>query len=248
LGAVQAERAKRKEEKQKREAAEQRAAQLEEKAKRYDEAAQYLEQAKPYIEKAKADLQREKTQQQPPKTLTPQQAESYARQFDLYKADGSPDVDRAEQIASFHAEQARQIAQQTVQQHVAPLVQTEAQRKSAALYQRYLSAPEVNGVKIDARFLAEAWNSVPDPAVIADNPALGEVLYRVALANQMMSGAKPVTAPPPVVQTESIGTGGSRETSLSGLSEKFQQASGMKPADFRKTRDAYAPGQPNSLE
>lgn len=246
LGAVQAERGKRKEAEKALSAKDQEIASLREKAIKYDEAAQYLAQAKPYIEKAKADLQRQNQPQTPaeqPGPLTSAQAEAYAKRFDLFTTDGKPDVARAQEIAKDHEEQMRRVAQQTV----APLMQNEAQRVSTTLYQQYLNRPEVNGFKIDPKYLANTWNTVP-PEMIAANPQIGEVLFRTALATQIMEGGKPIQAPPPVVPTEGVGSGTPREQALSGHSFKFQQASGMKPQDFRDTREKYTPGQPNSLE
>jgi hypothetical protein len=53
---------------------------------------------------------------------------------------------------------------------------------------------------------------------------------------------------PAVVATESLGGGKAPEQALSSVSEKFIQASGMKPAAFKEVRERYKPGQPNSLE
>lgn len=243
LAAVKAERERRKTAETNLSAKDQEIASLREKASKYDEAASYLQQAKPYIEKAKADLQRQNT---PPETqgpLSPAEAEEYARDFDLYTADGKPDVTRAQRIAARHEKMSQRQAQQTV----APILQTEAQRTANALYQKYLNAPEVNGVKVDPRFLAEVWNIVPAD-MIAANPNVAETLYRTAIGNQMLAGHKPVQAPPPVVPTESVGTGAQKDKPLGDMSQRFQQASRMKAADFKTTRESYTPGVANSLE
>lgn len=220
---------------------------LKQKAALYDESAQYLQQAKPIIEKIKnrpdiialADKPPAQQQQQ-----ADQRAEAYAKQFDLYTPEGKPDITRAQAILADQDARMQSIAQQVV----APLAQTEAQRVAETLYQRTLQQPEVNGFKIDPKFLQEAWSVVP-PELVAANPAVAELMKFVAAGRQVLSGHKPMQAPPPpVVPTEPSGGGRGSDQPLNQMSEKFQQVSGMKPADFRSTREKYTPGGPNSLE
>ena len=238
LGAVQAERGKRKEAEKAKAELEAQLAEASLKAKNWDEARAYLEQAKPYIEKARADLQRPKDTPAVDPAL-----EQYAKDFDLYTADGKPDVERAGRIMRFHDDR----AQKTAQQLVAPIIQTEAARTAQGLFQQYVSRPEQNGVKVDATLLAEAFNMV-GPELIAQNPAVAEVLYMNTIGRQLLSGQKPVSAPPPPLVSESVGPGKTPEVALTDMDQKFIQASQMKPSDFKETRDRYKPGQNNSLE
>lgn len=249
LGAVKAER-------ERRQAAEKAAkdkdaevAGLKEKAQRYDEASQYLEQARPIIEKIKARPDILKLADQPPAPvaepqgpLTPQEAIEYAKDFDLYKADGAPDVDRAQRIAKRHSDM---NARQT-QAAIHPILQTEAQRQSTALYQQYLQQPEINGIKIDPKFLAETWNSVP-PEVSAD-PRVAQVLFMNTIGRQLLSGQKPILAPAPVVPTESLGGPANTDRPLSETSQRFMSAAGISKKQFTELREQFKPGQSNSLE
>lgn len=250
LAALQAERGKRKEAEGKILSDAELSA-LRDKAQKYEQTAAYVQQAQPIIEaiRSRPDLVQLAKQPAAPAPvpagpLSEQEAVDYAKDFDLYTTDGKPDVDRAQRIAKRNAD----INARQMQQTVAPLVQNEAQRQSAQLYQRYLNTPEVNGIKIDARYLAEAWNTVP-PDLIAANPQVGEVLFRTALANQVLAGHKPATVTtPPVVPTESVGGGRPAEGVLTAVDEKFLAAAGMKRADFQSTANQYKPGHSNSLE
>ncbi len=250
LAALQAERGKRKEAESKL-LADTEVAALRDKAAKYDQTAAYVQQAQPIIEaiRSRPDLVQLAKQPatkppEPAGPLSEQEAVEYAKDFDLYTADGKPDVGRAQRIAKRNAD----INARQMQQTVAPLVQSEAQRTSTALYQRYLNTPEVNGYKIDARYLSEAWNTVP-PEMIAANPQVGEVLFRTALANQLLAGHKPAAvSAPPVIPTEPVGGGKPGEVVLTPIDEKFLSASGMKRADFQTTANAYKAGQSNSLE
>lgn len=243
LGALRAERGKRKDAEKALETQKSEFEPLKQKAVKYDEAASYLQQAKPYIEKAKADLQRQHAPVEPRGPLSPTEAEEYAKDFDLYTADGKPDIVRAQRIAARH----EKMSERKAQQMVTPLVQNEAQRTSQMIYQQIIAQPEINGFKLDKRFLDEAWQAVP-PEMIAANPNVANVVRLVAMGRQIESGHKPVQAPPPVVETASVGTGAQRDQPLTQSSQRFQQASRMKPAEFKETREKYTPGAPNSLE
>jgi hypothetical protein len=238
LGAVQAERAKRKEAERLASEKDAKIAELSQKAQAYDEAKGYLDQARPIIE----EIRQKKNQPTQPAPEADQRLINYAKEFDLFDAAGKPDVARAKRILDFHTSEAQRIAQQAV----APILQTEAQRQAAQMYHHYVNQPEVNGFKIDANTLAKVWNTVPPE--IAVQPGVAEVLYNTALGLQLRSGHKPTQAPPPPLVSESVGAGKPTETTLTSLDERFLQASGMKPSDFKETRERYKPGQNNSLE
>ena len=236
LGAVKAERERRKE-------AEGKLTELEplrQKAQKYDEAKDYLETARPYIEKARADLQRPQTPAVDPALEA--EAIEYAKDFDLFTPEGKHDVARAMRIMKRNDERSAKQAQQAV----SPILQTEAQRQSLGLYQHYLNQPEVNGVKVDPKFLAEQWQMVPQE--ISADPKVAQVLFINAIGRQILSGHKPISAPPPPLVTESVGHGRPSEVTLTEDSEKFLRASGMQPKEFKETRERYKPGQSNSLE
>ena len=244
LGAVQAERGKRKEAERAKAELEAQLAEVSLKAKNWDEAKTYLEQAKPYIEKARADLQRPKeTAQEPEGPLSSQEAVEHAKLLDLWTTDGKPDTSRAQQAAKLYAG----LAAKQTQQAIAPILQNEASRAAQSLFQQYASRPEQNGVKVDANLLAEAFNMV-GPELIAANPAVAEVLYMNTIGRQLLSGQKPVSAPPPPLVSESLGPGKTPDVGLTDMDTKFMQAAQMKPSDFKETRDRYKPGQNNSLE
>lgn len=246
IGAVLSEREKRKEERRLREAAEQERDALRQKAQAYDETKGYIEQARPYIEALRADktlVQRLQQPQEPAGPLSEAEAVEHAKALDLYTTDGKPDTARAQAIAKMYSG----IAAKQAQQMVAPLVQTEAQRQATALYQQAAQMPEVNGFKIDPKFLAEAWQVVP-PELIAANPQVAELMKVVAAGRQVLSGQKPTQAPPPPIVSESVGAGKPAEATLTADSERFLKAAGMKRDTFMETRNAYKPGQHNNLE
>lgn len=242
LTALQAERAKRKEADKLLSAKDQEIAAIKEKAQKYDEAAAYLQQAKPYIEKAKADFQRQSAPPEPQGPLTEAEAVEYAKDFDLYTSDGKPDIARAQRIAARH----EKLSERKAQQAVSPILQTEAQRQSNALFQHYAQQPEINGVKIDSQVLAQVWQTVPPDMIV--QPGVAEVLFNNALAIQIRSGKVAKPAPPPVVPTESLGGGAAAPAPLSDVSQRFMSAAGIQKKTFTELREQFKPGQSNSLE
>src|SRR5690349_675915 len=73
-------------------------------------------------------------------------AESYARQLDYYKTDGSLDIDRGAKAAQLFREQAQAVAREQLQ----PLAQHAAMTQSEANFQYVLNTPAANGLKPSA--------------------------------------------------------------------------------------------------
>lgn len=243
LGAVKAERERRKAAETTLSAKDQEIAALKEKAQRFDEAKDYLDRAKPYIEKAKADLQKQHTPPEPQGPLSEAEAVEYAKDFDLYTPDGKPDVARAQRIAARN----EKLSERKAQQAVAPLIQTEAQRQANFIRANLLSRPiDKTGAKVDQAAFDKLWAEVPPEQAI--QPGVADIVYLAALGMQYQAGRMPAPALPPVVPTEGVGSGAPKEQALTSMSQRFQQASNMKPHDFKETREKYTPGVPNSLE
>lgn len=250
LGAVKAER-------ERRQAAEKAAkdkdaevASLKEKAAKYDEAADKIRAGLPIIDKIRNRPDILKLLEQPPAPvaepagpLTEQQAVKLAKALDLYTQDGKPDVARAQEVGAI----TQGVAQHETRQAVNPLLQTEATRQAQALYQHAVNKPVSESFKLDPRFLQETWNTVP-PELIASNPGVAEIMRYVAIGRQVESGHKPIVAPPPALQTESIGGGAPQPAALSDTSERFRSAAGIARKDFTERREQFKPGQSNSLE
>lgn len=247
LGAVIAERGKRKEAEGKLKDL----PTLQQKAAAYDSASAYLEQARPVIEavKRRPDLIRLAQEPAPPPAepagpLTLQEAEEFAKDLQLYLPDGKLDVATAQRIA---ARQDR-IAERRATATVAPLQQTEATRQSSAYFAHYASQKDPSGnALVDVNVLREVWAGVP-PEMSA-KPEVAQVLYLTAMGKQVVEGKAPrITAPPPVVPTESVGGVKPPSGDLSETELKFMRAGGMKREEFIKVRDQYKPGSAFKFE
>lgn len=244
LDAVIAERRQRKEATAKLAEKDAELAALKPKADEWDKAKAHVEQALPLIEKMRnrpdlmAQLDKPPAQDATPKPLTDAEAVEYAKDFDLYKADGTPDVDRAQRIAARN----EALADRRAQAAVAPFRQNDAQRASQDMKAKLLAYKDASGSTIDAAALEQAWSIVPPE--LSARPEVAEVLYLMAKGIQSGKPGKP--APPgPALQTESLGGGAKVE---SDKPSRFAQAAGISQAEFRKTASAFKPGAVNVLE
>lgn len=217
---------------------------LKPKAERVDQIVSEWQAAQPILERAK-----QLAQQPPPPApkgpLSDQEAMDYAKDLDLYKADGTPDTDRAQRLAS----RQQAIAEKQAQQYVQPLIQHTAQGQSRANFEQAANfkQPQTN-IQVDREILTQVWNSVP-PEMSAQ-PNVAAVLWQTALGQMVIQGKlKPGTAPPPpVVETASIGGSVPVAASLNAMDHSFRTAADMSEKDFTATREKYQAGRVNSLE
>lgn len=251
LSAVIAERTGRKEASKQVTALTEKLTAAEQKAAKYDELAGYVDQARPIIEavRNRPDLVEQARRPAPapetPKALSDAEAVEYAKDLDLYKPDGTPDVDRAQRLAGRQAE----LASRSAQAAIAPFQANDAQRASASMLQQIASFKDASGHTVDTGILKEVWAGVP--AELSQKPEVAGVLYQIALAQSIMQGKYKGTQPPgapPVVVTESLGGGRQGPKELDAFGAKFARAADIKPAEFAKQSERFKPGQTNSLE
>lgn len=253
LDAVKAERGRRKESEAKLKEKDQLIEQYKTKAEQFDQAAQYLEQAKPIIEtlKQRPDLvalaKNPPPVQTPAGPLTEDEAIDMAKDLDLYKSDGTPDVARAQKIAK----RQEALADRKASQLVAPLHQERAAQASEFNRRAILNLKDKDGnAVIDPDALNTVWRVV-DPAESA-KPEVATTLYRLALglmAEKGMNGTRQTrTTTEPVVPTESIGGGKPGPETLNSVGQAFQRASGMSQKDYTAIRESVKVGESNILE
>lgn len=249
--AVIAERTQRKEAQKEAAALKTQLTEAQAKAQKYDELAGYVDQARPIIEavRNRPDLVEQARRPAPapetPKALSDAEAVEYAKDLDLYKPDGTPDVDRAQRLAGRQAE----LASRSAQAAIAPFQANDAQRASTAMLNQLATFKDANGHTVDTNILKEVWAGVP--AELSQKPEVAGVLYQIALAQSIMQGKYKGTQPPgapPVVVTESLGSTRQGPKEIDAFGAKFARAADIKPAEFVKQSERFKPGQTNSLE
>ena len=218
------------------------------KAARFDELSGYVEQARPIIEavRSRPDLLQSARQPAPKPAgpLSDADAEAYAKDLDLYKPDGTPDVERAQRLA----QRQQQLAEASARSALQPLEQREAAQKATYLKQRVASHKDKFGQTVDPQILDQIWNLVPPELSSQENVAA--LLHRVALAESLMQGKiQAGVQVPPAVATE--GLGGPSRPEARGLSdpeERFRRAADIDSKSFASVASKFKPGAVNTLE
>jgi hypothetical protein len=220
------------------------AAAVKDKAARLDQIAGEWQAAQPILEKARQMVQAQPPPPKPAGPLSEEQAVEHAKLLDLYDDSGKPDTGRAQRIASVYAG----ISAQQAQSQVAPLMQHTAQGQSRANFEQAANFKGQQGLQVDRTILEQVWQSVP-PEMSAQ-PNVASVLYRQAIAEMVLQGKlKPgQVAPPPPVETASLGGGNHAGSPLSSIDHQFRTAADMSEKDFTATREKYQAGRVNSLE
>lgn len=247
LDAVKAERARRKEAEKGGAEKDALIQQLADKASKYDQTEAYLRQAQPIIETLRQRPDLIKLAQQPAPSdptsgpLSQQEAVEYAKDLDLYKADGTPDIARAQRLAS----RQQLMAERQARQAVAPIYQQSAIQQSAMMRQTILQMKDDAGnAKYDPSVLDQVWKLVPPEESARPEIASALATFADGLMYQKSRGRVAPAAP---LTTESVG-GGKPAANLDGTAEAMLRASGLSRKDYTSMRSEYKDGHVNSLE
>lgn len=222
-----------------REAKEQVAA-LKPKAEKVDQIVSEWQAAQPLLERAR---QQTAPPPAPKGPLSEADAVEYAKDLDLYRPDGTPDVDRAQRLAA----RQQAIAEKQAQQYVQPLIQHTAESQSRANFEQAAAFRGDQGIQADRGILQQIWSGVP--AEMSAQPHIARVLWSQAVAESLLQGKIKVgaaTVPPPVV-TESLG-GSTTKPALSVQERRFADAAGITTKTFEEISARFKPGERNSLE
>lgn len=200
--------------------------------------------AQPYVEAAKVMLQQ---QQQPPAPQGPSaeetaELEEVARDLELYKADGTLDLDRA----SRHQARVTKAAQRIAAQQVGPLQQQAAiGQAQTVLSQAKAWKDPSSGEQADPAILTNLWNRVaqqpggletlrnPEAAMFIWGQALNLTRWQKTQAGGGRPAAPPVVLPPPVMVEPSGGAAGA-PLALSPLERKVAKEMGMSESEYLK--------------
>ncbi len=245
IGAVIAERGRRKDAERSAKDKDDLIGQLKPKADRYDQVEPQIRAAMPIIEKIRnrPDLIKlaDQPREEPGGPLTKAEAIEYAKNFDLFLPDGTPDIDRAQRIETFN----QQRTQKAVREQMAPLVGHTATQQSNAFKQQYAALALADGTKVDQRYLDQVWANVPPE--MAANPDVARILYLASAGLERVS-SKTGARPGPVVQTEGVGGRQTQAPAITDLDTSIMKSAGISQKTYKETSARFKPGQSNSLE
>lgn len=206
----------------------------------YEELRGYVEQARPLIEQLRSQQAQPKPQPQGP--LTAEEAVEFAKDMDLYQADGTPDVGRAQRLAARNAA----IAKQQVQAALAPFQAKDARQQAVEVARQLAGRKDAKGNTLKAQTIERLFGAMP-PELITQ-PGVSDVLYTIARGIEADERSQQPDEPPPVVPTEGMGGGSQKRTSLSDVESRFARAAGISAKDFSEGAARFKPGQTTILE
>lgn len=227
-------------------AAREEAKSLRERASQADTLAAELAQARPYQQFVQQNPQLVQPQAPvaPPSNADPELVE-LARAMDYYKADGSPDLDRAKKYDGLLTQRATKIAQQMV----GPVAHSHAQTQSNSNWSIVAQEKLPNGQAIDTTLLGQMWQHLPVEQTA--NPAVAAMVRDLTIAAQMRKSPLPNAPPPPnspPVHTENLGRAPQAPVRMSETERAVAAQRGMSDEKYTKLTSGFQPGRMNPLE
>lgn len=217
---------------------------LKERAAIADRLEQENAQMRPYAQflAAHPELMQPQPRQEVPATPTVDpKALQIAKALDLYKPDGTPDVERAATLRQIVREDATEVSHKAVQ----PYQQTIEQQQSAHNFQSALTIKGANGQTPDPQILQSLWQSVP--ARLSADKGVAALLHAAALG--FGKGAAPVVPPPagpPVISEATVNRPG--RPSVTTLDEAVAKHRGVSAESMAKLASGFTKGRPSPLE
>ena len=208
---------------------------------------QYVAAKQPYITVLEQNPDLLKRQPEPAKGEPAPDPDvvAYAQGLQLYKADGSGqlDLDTATRLLAIAEKRAEAKAQQAVQ----PWQQQTYQSQSAANFQQALQMTDKEGNRANPETLKAVWASMP-PEHTADVRVAG-MLVAQAFGLDRMMGKTPIKPPAqPALMTEASGGTPRTAAKLTDFERRVIAQRGMKDDTYAKLTEGYKPGRPNIIE
>lgn len=206
-----------------------------------------LQAIKPHIETLQRNPQLMKAGESPEIQAIPdQEAEQFAREYELYTATGL-DVARAKRMIAKNNARVESLATQAAQKVIQPLQQSTAHNQSTAFLAWALNQKGADGAPLaDPDILREMWAAVP--AELTADPQVAQDRLKAAIGETIIRGKKPV-APPRYEPTFTEAPGGFRERTyeMNPMERTIAANQGISEQDWTATAKKYVPGRTNRL-
>jgi hypothetical protein len=208
---------------------------LAERAAKADQYEQQLAQQAPYLQAAQALLAaRQAAPQAEPAAPPPDDTEAreLAASLDLYKPDGTPDVDKAAKVLALMDKRADSKADARMQ----PVLQHTAQQQAQVMLARAKATVAPNGLKADPAVLERVW-ATADPRQVANHDYakwLWTVAYGLSHMDKAVAAQSATPPPDPPLYTEKAGGQDAASVKLDAVDMKLAKELGMSQADYAK--------------
>jgi len=208
------------------------------------------EKTKPVVEAARAIVEQMQRQAVPPPAPPPEdtgELEAIARDLDLYRPDGTPDVDRARRIREREVATAKRMADEAT----APIRIESLRDKAIYNLERAKHTADASGRKPDPKVLDAYWDHLsrqPGGLDLLANPQNARHVWNQAYTDTFASQTSPtahlpkVEPPPPVLHTETPGGKASALPTLTATDRRTAKDLGISEAEYAKTLAAMPAG------
>lgn len=173
-------------------------------------------------------------------------AERFARQYELYTPTGL-DTNRAKQIIANQRDEMAKVARAAAAEAVGPVLQQSAHTVSR---QNFVWAAQQQGPDgsplVDPQVLAAVWQEFP--VELSANPEVARVILEASIGRSLRTGKMPRRSENEPLFSESPGGRGGGGFRPSEREIRVAQAAGMTKEQYTKAASAYRPDSINVLE
>jgi hypothetical protein len=177
-------------------------------------------------------------------------AAQYAQKFDLYTADGKPDVVRARAIMDDNRQMAREEAQTLIQ----PMQERTDMQAASANLQRVQTAKDANGQALEQQYIDAAIAPIiqqmsrPQALKVLADPQVAELIKFTALGYQAASKKSGAPVTPQNVPLHVEAAGGGSQYAITDAERKLAKQVGRTEKDWTDGAKRYKPNSYNVLE
>lgn len=203
-----------------------------------------LQQLRPYLEHLQSHPELLKKEEPPEfQRISDEEAERFARNYELYSATGL-DLGKAKRMIADQRADTRRVATEAAQEAVKPLAATSAAQLSRQNFAWAAGEAQKRGV--DPAIVAQTWTLIPPE--LSQHPEVAQLLLRASIGDAVYAG-KAIRAPQNE-PTFSEAPGGPRggQYQISPMEQRIAHNAGMKESDWTKAAASYQPDAVNSLE
>lgn len=211
-----------------------------------DQLAADLQALQPQLEHLKRHPELLKADEPPAvQAVSDDEAESFAREYELYTATGL-NVPKAKQLIAKQRAEVARVARDAAAEAIKPLAASTALDRSKANFTAAYYAKDTTGRPlVDPQILAEQWRLVP--AELSQNPEVAQLILdrAIGIAHRMGKQQPAAQEPEPIFSEAPGGRGTSYQ--MSDMERKVAAASGVGDKDWTKAAATYKPGQMNVI-
>lgn len=196
---------------------------LQEKVKEVDALKAALNELRPYADLARQHPELWKQPEPTPdaEKVSDEEAATHARRYQLYLADGQPDLKTAKTILADHRNEIRTVAAQAARDAVGPIQAATAEERSRNNFAAMLHLKNSDGQPlVDPETLAKEWVQLPPD--LTQHPQVAETVLNAALGKMYRSGKRVSTpAREPLLSEAPSGRSATGTVTLSKLDKRL---------------------------